>query len=313
MKNFRERKTMLYNNTCFISKILISVLLMLVLVGCSSRTMPSATGTESDLTVSHYTREVESETSTGTVLESLEPGMETYEETFSESLESETETDEETVSESMEPETEASEETGSESTKPETETPEETSSSEVFVEDEMSDENRNIDLESLNEPIDAAVFFEENGEIVSSYDAVSGSAFSEAEVIKAFAERGFFDAQIISYFSMDGKYIGDVEANPDSTDQHPCYEGWYISTSGEYWQVSCYNNAFMASPLSYNLENAEGRTPVLLSETDTVCSYDNTTNTYFETRPREDVLRVIRVDVLNSATLDNMTKEALTP
>ena len=266
---------------CFVLRVLIAAFLMVMLMGCKGRTSPSTSGTETDLTASPSTKETESEISEETVLESEE-----------------TETEEETSSEAMETETETSGEA---------------SSSESFDEEDIPEGRSEIDLESLNEPVDAAAFYEEYGEISSTYDAASGSAFSEAEVIEAFAERGFLHAQIVSYFSMDGTFTGFDEAEPDSTDRHPNYEGWYVSSSGEYWQISCCDNVFMASPLGYNMEIAEGKIPVVLSETDTLCSYDNTTNSYFVTQPREDMLRVIRIDVVDSAALDAVTKEVLEP
>ena len=175
------------------------------------------------------------------------------------------------------------------------------------------EESSDVDLNSLNAPIDAADFYEDFGEIISAYSTSSGSLLSEAGVIDAFAARGFTDVKIVSYFSLDGKYTGAVEVDPECVDSHPTYDGWYISNSGEYWQISYCNGFFMAAPLEYNLELEEGGIPILVSESDSVCSYDSSTNTFFVTKPREDVLRVICVDTLNSTALNTMTKEVLEP
>ena len=46
---------------------------------------------------------------------------------------------------------------------------------------------------------------------------------------------------------------------------------------------------------------------MLISDSETIVSYDNATNKFYETIPSESALKLIVVDQIDAATLDNLT------
>lgn len=66
------------------------------------------------------------------------------------------------------------------------------------------------------------------------------------------------------------------------------------------------NGSVVANPVSFNIQS-ELSVQVIISEKDTVTSYDSTTNKFFETIPDESVLLVITVDRIDAETLNSLT------
>lgn len=158
------------------------------------------------------------------------------------------------------------------------------------------------------ETIDAESYFKENGEIVSTVDANdSKDVMTEKEVFNCITDRGFSELTITTDYLMNGNHIDEpIEIDGNSSEKHPAYMGQYISISGEYWSILIYNGTIMAYPLSYNLQ--EGiEVAAAISESDTIMSYDNMTNTFYETIPNDAVLKVIKVDKIDAQTLDKLT------
>ena len=68
------------------------------------------------------------------------------------------------------------------------------------------------------------------------------------------------------------------------------------------------NGYIMANPVTYNYET-DSNVQTIISEKNTVMSYDATTNTFFETIPNISALNIKVVDKIDSKTLENLMEE----
>ena len=129
---------------------------------------------------------------------------------------------------------------------------------------------------------------------------------TEADVYNCLRNRGFIEYSVTKEYSMDGNYEDTTDINADSIEQHPMYNTFYCSTAGEFWTITSINGQITANPVSYNFQS-ELEVPVLISDSEVIISYDNTTNKFYETIPSETALKLIVVDQVDAATLDNLT------
>lgn len=84
----------------------------------------------------------------------------------------------------------------------------------------------------------------------------------------------------MSEYTMDGTYLGENEISRSSSSKHPMYQTYYVATSGDIWLIFEVNGSFFATPITYNFSN-EQKVPVIVSETDTITSYDSSTNKFY--------------------------------
>ena len=172
-------------------------------------------------------------------------------------------------------------------------------------------DGRDVSEESRIEPIDAESYFAENSSIISSVEVNSSNkAKTEADANDLLTSLGFSEYEITTEYSMDGTYYSAVVIDEASDEKHPMYQTYYISTKGEVWTVTLIGDVIMAYPVSYNAQ-AENGVAVMFSETESIMSYDNVTNKFFETIPNESALIVKVVETINSETLDNLTAEVI--
>lgn len=160
-------------------------------------------------------------------------------------------------------------------------------------------------------PPDAESYYENNATVQDIFEAGdSEDALTEAEVYELLTGRGFGENEITSTYTMEGEFYDAAEISESSDEKHPVYETYYFSASGDIWIVSVINNTIVATPVSYNLQSDLG-VQVLIAESDTITSYDSTTNQFFETTPNENVLLVVTVDSIDAGTLDGLTVEEI--
>lgn len=156
--------------------------------------------------------------------------------------------------------------------------------------------------------IDAEDYFSDNAVIISVENAKkSKHLYSENEVKNNLLKRGFTNSEISYDYSIKGELLEVTSTEADSSDElHPSYNTFYTNNNGDYWVIYIVNNTFMANPLSYNLNNESG-VEVIVSESNYVTSYDCVSNSFYETSPNESALSVIKVDSIDSKTLDKLT------
>ena len=160
---------------------------------------------------------------------------------------------------------------------------------------------------------DAEKYFKENTDLKSSFDVRSSQDVStEREARQNFAERGFTGNSITYEYTMDGVYCGTDEISSYSSTQHPMYQTYYTTASGDVWMILEINGAFFASPISYNFAD-ETKPSVIISETDTITSYDSTTNKFYVNVPRETQTIVKTVARIDAETLEKLTGEEIDP
>ena len=157
--------------------------------------------------------------------------------------------------------------------------------------------------------IDADDFYTENSEIVSKTIAnESEKTFSEEEMIDFMKTKSFDQFSIETNFSIEGDFLDANEVSGTSSEKHPVYQTFYENSSEEYFSIFVIENSVYAYPLSYIYESGETiETDIIISETENVISYDNVTNTFYETKPSDDAIKVIVVDEINADVLDELT------
>ena len=161
------------------------------------------------------------------------------------------------------------------------------------------------------EMIDVEAYYEENAKIVNRVSVKeSKEIYSEQEVFGLLSARGFTEYEITTEYSMDGEYYDTVNVSKDSKEEHPIYSTYYISEEGIVWNITVVNGTVMAAPVSYNLEQ-ESSVDVILSEKVSITGYDSFTNMFYEIEPKETFANVIKVEVIDSKTLDTLTYEKI--
>lgn len=153
-------------------------------------------------------------------------------------------------------------------------------------------------------------YYADATEIVSIIDVSSSSSIKTlAETTANLEHRGFTQAPISGLYTMDGELIWD-EDEVDASASCPTYETYFTTADGSLWVIYEINGQVMAYPVSYVYEHSDGKT-ILLSETETLMSYDSETNRFFETIPDPSVIIVIVVDKLDAESLNEFTTEVL--
>lgn len=163
---------------------------------------------------------------------------------------------------------------------------------------------------SVDHP-DADKYFKDNSKILSEINVdKSDKVLSEADVYNMLNERGFVDYPIVTEYSMDGEYNKTENISQSSSTKHPMYQTTYISSSGDMWTIIIINDAIMANPVSYNMQSGR-KVQVVLSEKDSVISYDSAKNKFYETIPNESELIVKKIEKIDVETLEKMNVGAI--
>lgn len=175
----------------------------------------------------------------------------------------------------------------------------------------VSDQNMSFDEDMPQSyevaPPDADEYFHNNSQVISEMCVKdSNTVHTEAEAYANFADRGFTDYSITTEYSMDGEYSDAVDISDTSSATHPIYQTYYITESGDIWTIFEINGVVMANPVSYNMESDFG-IQVIISESNTVTSYDSTTNKFYETIPKVTELLVQTVSRIDAETLESLT------
>ncbi|GEM_PF-2787526 len=168
-----------------------------------------------------------------------------------------------------------------------------------------------VETEFTVEYPDIEKYFQEKSSIKSVENAKdSNKSLAEKDAIKELASRGFTDYPVTSSFSISGEYYEPLEASETSDEIHPMYNTYYVNSSGELWSVFIVEDEVMASPVALVLQDDNPR-QIVVSERDTILSYDNKDNRFYKTVPNEDALEVHYCDRIDSAQLDSLTLEVL--
>ena len=182
-------------------------------------------------------------------------------------------------------------------------------SSEPNVPDDTSsstDESSDIVINSSYEVTapDADKFFNDVATIVSKSEAFgSPDVRTESQVFDDFYQRGFKD-DITTEYMMNGDLEEMYTISRYSSLNHPVYQTYYTTSAGDLWLIVEINGAIMATPVFYNI-SLESEPLVMLSETDTITSYDSTTNQFYVVIPNSDEINLVTIGTINSEALEN--------
>jgi len=161
------------------------------------------------------------------------------------------------------------------------------------------------------ESTDADEFYEQNSHIISTVDVNNSDVVqTETELCENLAVRGFEDYPVTTEYSMNGEYFDATTISEASSEKHPIYQTYYVTANGEVWTIFIINGSVMANPVSYNMQSGLG-VQVIISESETVTSYDCTTNKFYETIPDKSELFVKVVEEINAETLESLTFEVI--
>lgn len=187
----------------------------------------------------------------------------------------------------------------------------ETNNTQSAASTETTSANEEINLGSNYKvpEFDAEEYFKENTILNSTFDVASSQYIpTESEAYDHFVERGFDGSQVMYEYTMDGTYLGANKISRYSSSKHPMYQAYYATTSGDIWMISEINGSFFATPVTYNFSN-EQNVPVILSETDTITSYDSSTNKFYVNIPKESQTVIKTVSKIDAETIEKLTNE----
>ncbi len=159
--------------------------------------------------------------------------------------------------------------------------------------------------------IDPDEYFEQNAEIISSWDAEgSETVKNETDACVDLENRGFTQCLPETEYSITGECSEAKEISPDSSEKHPVYTTYYANSTGEVWTVFMIDSSVVAYPVSYNLQS-ETDVQLVLSESEEIISYDSGENAFYKTIPDPSALNVKVVDHIDAAALDRLTIEEI--
>ena len=124
-------------------------------------------------------------------------------------------------------------------------------------------------------------------------------------------DRGFDQFPVMYYYSVGGNYCGETVAEEASRDRRPIYQTNYMSSEGVLWKIHIVNGDIFASPIVFT-QNGSFGTPIVISESSALCSYDNMTDRFFVTVPYPEELKVTVVERLDYTALEDLTVEEIT-
>lgn len=179
--------------------------------------------------------------------------------------------------------------------------------------DTATTSNEEVDLSNNYEvpEFDAEEYFKENTTLKSAFDAGHSENIStEAEAFDNFIERGFEGYQVTYEYSIDGTYLGTNEISQYSLSEHPMYQTYYTTASGDIWTILEINGSFFATPITYNFSH-EKSASVMISETDTITSYDSSTNKFYENIPNESQSIIKTVSRIDAETIEKLNSEGI--
>lgn len=161
---------------------------------------------------------------------------------------------------------------------------------------------------------DAKEYYTQNSEKLIAVRAAQNSplTYSEAEIKTELSERGFGKNAPVKYnYSIKGEFDEERESVETSDEKHPLYTMVYTAKNGDYWNITVCENNITAYPVSYNLKFNDGKTELVIAESDSIVSYDSNTNSFYETIPKKSELNIKKVSKINADTLEKLTAEEI--
>lgn len=156
---------------------------------------------------------------------------------------------------------------------------------------------------------DADEYYENNSDLKKTISVrKSDTVSSEREVYDLLYDRGFDAAGAYYEYLIDGTYCGQTRITRYGSDEHPMYQCFYTSRDGSSWLVTEANGDLFAMYLSYDADDVNSAR-LIVSESDTITSYDGTANKYYINVPDSAQAVIKKVKTLDAEMLDDIAKE----
>lgn len=154
-------------------------------------------------------------------------------------------------------------------------------------------------------------YYHSNSSVIAEYDVCeSKNIKSESEVYERFRSRGFGDCDITTEYEINGEWHENNVVSESSSEIHPLYQTFYISSKGDAWVIFDINGSIIANPIFYNIqENLEKQ--LVVSESEIINSYSNSENKFYETIPNETELNVMVIDRIDNNSLDSLAEKIM--
>lgn len=151
---------------------------------------------------------------------------------------------------------------------------------------------------------DADAYYNGISSVISKTDAFTSTAVrTESQVYNDFFQRGF-EEDITTEYLMNGDLDEKRTISRYSSLTHPVYQTYYTTQNNDLWLIVEINGTVMATPVTYNLSLDSGMS-LMLCETDTMTTYDSTSNQFYVIKPNSDEITLKTVGKINAETLEN--------
>lgn len=165
--------------------------------------------------------------------------------------------------------------------------------------------------EAINSMENTDEYFEENSKVLDTYTIDEADNIkTEAEVAENISDRNLGTETLIPIYGEDGTTVLQGEDETDTDIKSPMYQSTYVNSSDEIWSIIVIADRIYAYPMSYMAQSEDG-VEVIVSEQESILSYDGVSGKFFETIPEKEVLRVMVVDEINQTVLDELTVDKL--
>ena len=150
-------------------------------------------------------------------------------------------------------------------------------------------------------------YYQDNSEKIVSVDVVgANNVLTEEEVCLLMEERGFTQYPVTYEYNLEGNYIKEESVSKDSNAKHPMYQTLYLTSDGNVWSIFVIGKTIVANPAFYNAQLDE-ELQVLIAEDCTLTSYDDTSNLFYITVPKDSVIDLMEIEKINSETIEKIT------
>ena len=157
--------------------------------------------------------------------------------------------------------------------------------------------------------VDSLTYYDRYSKIINKVSMEKYTdMMSEEEAYNLFQSYGFTDCIIISEYTETGEYSGPNEVIPFSSVKHPVYRSDYVDEKGNIFELYLIGGCLMTNPVSYN-SKVNSNIKVVVSSADTLISFDSRTKTFYETLPKNSILKIEKASDAYIETLENLIIE----
>ena len=133
---------------------------------------------------------------------------------------------------------------------------------------------------------------------------------SVSEARESLANRGFEDFELLTFFNIDGDYLGPSVLESAPSEMFPAYSLlFHCETTDTVFALNLINGHLHVKTPFVLADNPDAL--VMIVETDFMTGYDPDTDTFVHHVPAEDEALVIRVPTITSQFLESLTPEEI--